>query len=380
MKVTISVGGKFNAFYLARHLEEKGYLDRIFTSSPWFAVKDFRLPRNKVDCLVMKEILERLMHRIPYLSKKIDICRYIFNFFDNLVAARVKPCDIFIGSSGYSLFTLRKIRKTSPAKLILQRISSHIETYRDILIEEQERLGIGLDLPSPGVVNKELEEYTEADYILVPSTLVRRTFLDKNFLESKIIPIPWGVDIGIFKPIPKRDNVFRIICVGMRIIKGVHYLLQAIDELRIKNLQVWLIGGRVDNALIPFLKKYSKNFQYLGAIPQRELYKYYSQGSLLVLFSLEDGLGLASLEAMACGLPVIYSDMAGAKDVIRNNIDGLMVPARDVEALKEKILYLYENQNICQEMGRHAYENVTKNFTWDNYGQRVVNTLLNLLK
>ena len=82
---------------------------------------------------------------------------------------------------------------------------------------------------------------------------------------------------------------------------------------------------------------------------------------------------------MACGLPVICSEAVGAKDAVRDNLDGFIVPTRDIKALKEKILYLYENPHICQEMGRQARENVARNFTWDHYGKRVTGKYLNLL-
>ena len=379
MKITISVGGKFHAFHLAKQLQKRGYLDRIFTPYPRFSVRDLGIPQQKLNCLILKEVLERGLCKIPYLCNKIEVPYYTANLFDKQVARRIRPCDIFVGWSGFSLYTLRKIRKSFPAKIVLEHTSTHLQNQCDALIEEQKRIGIKVSLLCPSFVSKELEEYREADYIILPSTLAKQTFLDKGFSQDKLICIPQGVDIETFKPVPKNDRTFRIISVGISIRKGTHYLLQAVDELGIKDLEVWLIG-RIDNDIKPFFKKYSGNFRYLGGIPQKELYRYYSQGSISVLFSLEDGFGWALLEAMACGLAVICSDSVGAKDVVRENIDGFIVPTRDVESLKEKILYLYENQNICQEMGRHAYENVTKNFTWDNYGQKSIDTFLNLLK
>lgn len=379
MKVTISVGGKFHAFHLAKQLDKRSYLDRIFTSYPRFSVRDLGIPQQKLNCLILKEVLERGLSKIPYLCNKIEIPYYTANLFDKQVSRRIRPCDIFVGWSGFSLYTLRKIRKSFPAKIILEHTSTHLENQCDALMEEQKRTGIKVSLLCPGFVRKELEEYREADYIMLTSTLSKQTFLDKGFSQDKLICIPSGVDIEIFNPVAKNDRTFRIISVGISIRKGTHYLLQAIDELSLKDLEVWLIG-RIDNDIKPFLKKYSGNFRYLGGIPQKELYRYYSQGSISVLFSLEDGFGWALLEAMACGLPVICSGSVGAKDVVRENTDGFIVPTRDVGALKEKILYFYKNPHICQEMGRQARENVTHNFTWDNYGERVINTYLNLLK
>ena len=380
MKVTISVGGKFHAFHLAGQLEKRGYLSGIFTSYPWFALKDSNLPRDKVNCLAIKEILERVLPKIPFLSKKADTRYFTANFFDNQVAKRVKPCDIFVGASGYSLKTIEKIRRSFAAKVIIERVSSYTETYWDILRQEGDRLGIKLNFPSSRVIDKELQEYRQADYVAVPSLFAKQTFLANNFPESKLICMPWGVDVDVFRPILKGDNVFRIIGVGMRIIKGIHYLLQAVGELKLKNLELWLIGGGLEPSLEPFLKKYSGSFKYIGAIPQRDLYKYYSQGSLFVNFALEDGFSMAALEAIACGCAVICSDATGAKDVIRDGIDGFIVPSRDVEALKKKILYFYENMDICRQMGRQARENITNNFTWDDYGEKIINVYHNLLK
>lgn len=69
MKVTISVGGKWHAFHLAKQLDKRGYLERIFTSYPWFRVKDSGLLRQKVKCLILKEILERTLCKIPYFKQ-----------------------------------------------------------------------------------------------------------------------------------------------------------------------------------------------------------------------------------------------------------------------------------------------------------------------
>lgn len=378
MKVTISVGGRFHAFHLAKQLQERGCLTKLFTSRPRFSVKESGIPPEKIGCLPLKEILERSLAKVPYLSDALGISYYTANLFDKQVARQIRPCDIFVGWSGFSLYTLRKIRKAFPAKIILEHTSSHLQAQCDVSTSEQERLGSKVSQPPANFVKKELKEYAETDYIIVPSTLARKSFLDKGFPEEKIICVPSGVDTKRFIPMPKNDGVFRIICVGISVLKGTHYLLQAIDELKIKGLELMLVG-RVDNDIKPFLRRYSGIFRYLGGIPQKELYKYYSQASCSILFSLDDGFGWAILEAMSCGITVISSDKAGVKDVIREGVDGFIVPDRDVQVLKEKILYLYMNPQICQEMGRRAYENVTNNFTWDHYGKKIMDIYSKLL-
>jgi len=379
MKVTISVGGKFHAFYLAKQLDKYGFLDTIFTSYPYFKVKDSRIDRKKVKCLVKKEILERIFYILPYIKfkEKIDIPYYTANLFDYEVSHAIKPCDIFVGWSGFCLYTIKKIRNSFKPKIIVERGSVHIETQREIMQDEQRRLGISLNLPSSKIIHKEKEEYQLADFIVVPSNFAKESFIKKSFKREKIIVIPLGVDVNLFKPIPKEDKKFRIILVGISVQKGVHYVLKAISELRLKDIEVFLIG--IPNQDIkPLLKvyKYNKelNLNLIGGIPKNQLYKYYSQGSVFILFSLEDGFGMVVLEAMAVGLPVICSTNVGAKDVVREGIDGFIVPIRDTEALKEKIIFLYEHPQLCKEMGEAARENVIRNYTWQHYGERIIET------
>jgi glycosyltransferase involved in cell wall biosynthesis len=92
--------------------------------------------------------------------------------------------------------------------------------------------------------------------------------------------------------------------------------------------------------------------------------------------SLEEGFAMVQFQAMACGLPLICTTNTGGEDLItKDGEEGYVVPIRDVEALKEKILYLYENQDIAKEMGQKAKQKVENGFTWDNYGDRYYNNL-----
>ena len=78
---------------------------------------------------------------------------------------------------------------------------------------------------------------------------------------------------------------------------------------------------------------------------------------------------------MACGLPVIVTDRTGAKQAVTDGVDGFIVPAKSVEALKEKLLFLYENRSLCVEMGRKAVEVMRQGYRWDDYGDRLENIM-----
>jgi glycosyltransferase involved in cell wall biosynthesis len=75
---------------------------------------------------------------------------------------------------------------------------------------------------------------------------------------------------------------------------------------------------------------------------------------------------------MACRLPVICTTNTGGDDIVRDEQDGFIVPIRDVEALKEKILFFYENPEACVEMGSAAQQRVKSGFTWTENGDKMV--------
>ena len=296
---------------------------------------------------------------------------FISDLYDKLASRKITKSDIFVGWSSFSLYSLRRAKKLG-AITILERGSSHMLEQQRILNEEYDKFGLKVQLAHPKIIEKELKEYEEADYISIPSSFVKRSFLKNGIPESKLIQVPYGIDLSAFRQILKTDNVFRVVFAGgMTTRKGVHYLLQAFSELNLPNSEL-VLAGSINDEIKPFFKKYKGKYKWMGHIPQKELYKYYSQGSVFVIMSIEEGLAMVQPQAMACGLPVIATTNTGGEDIIRDGVDGFIIPIRDVEKLKEKLTYLYENSEICQKMGKSAQQRVSQGFTWDDYGEKIV--------
>ncbi|MDP3052552.1 MAG: glycosyltransferase family 4 protein [bacterium] len=383
MKIAISVPGRFHLFNLAQQLLKRDYLSQLITSYPKFETKKYGIPPGKVSSILIKEIMFRGFQNLPQFLQNVYNPHYLISeIFDKLASRSLKKSDIVIGISSTFLHTLRKAKQMG-AITVTERGSSHIIYQNDLLKEEYEKFGIKMRtflLPHPEVIKKELKEYEEADYISVPSSYAKRTFLEKGVPENKIIQVPYGVDLSAFRQVPKNDNIFRVVFVGgISLRKGVHYLLQAFSELNLPKSELTLIGS-INDEIKPFFKKYEGKFKWLGHMPQKELYKYYSQGSVFVIASIEEGLALVQPQAMACGLPVICTVNTGGEDIIRNGIDGFVIPIRDVEALKEKIYYLYNNPEICRKMGESAKQRVKSGFTWDDYGNKMISAYQKILE
>lgn len=383
MKVTISVKGRFHAFYHAKELQRQGYLRRLITTYPTFEVVKYGVDRSEVTSLLVHEVVERVWRRLPQALTVGYNLQHAFHELFDIRASRHIPgdTDIFVGMSSSSLHSIRRAKHLG-IKTILERGSSHMLYQRTIMLEEYERLGVKAPyLTHPKLIEKELEEYEEADFIYVPSLFVKRTFLEHGVPVEKLIHVPLGVELNNFYPIPKRDSVFRVIhCGRLSIRKGVHYLLQAFFELGLPNAELWLVGPWAEE-IKPFLSRFSSPaISYIGVFPEFELYKYYSQGSVFCLASIEEGLAMVQPQAMACGLPVICTTNTGGEDIVRDGRDGFIIPIRNLESLKEKILYFYENRDVCVEMGWSARERVQSGFTWTDYASKMVTNYRGILR
>ncbi len=372
MRVVVSVFGRFHAFYLADQLHRRGHLERLITTYPKFEVVKYGIPKSRTVALRRYEAANRLWLAAPEkLRSVVELDFRLHECFDRSAEKRVLPtCDLYVGWSSFSERGLLRASRQG-ACTILERGSAHIETQRDILRDEYGKHDACPRLPSPGIVQKELREYELADYISVPSSFARRTFVERGISEGRLLTMSLGVDLAEFWPLPKQDAVFRVVYAGrLELQKGVHYLLQAFSELKLPGAELWLIGLR-SGEMEPFLERYEGSYTHIDHVSQPQLREYYSQCSVLVLPSVHDGFGMVLPQAMACGLPVICTENTAGEDLVSNGVDGFVVPIRDVNALKDKLLYLYENQDIRAGMGASALRRVATGLTWDDYGERV---------
>jgi glycosyltransferase involved in cell wall biosynthesis len=380
-KVDISVIGRFHAFNLAYQLQSKNLLKTLFTSLPKFRAKDFNINTQNVRSCWWCELIVRVFRKFKITIKypsSIYIYHHCYMRALNKVV-RKTDADIFIGFAGVSLDAI-KAAKEKGMITILERGSSHRYYQQNIMKNEFKKLNIHTKIDfseSEEVYVREMQEYELVDYISIPSSFVKRTFVEQGFDENKLIVNPYGVDLVEFRQIPKNDNVFRIIFAGGgNIRKGYHYLLQAFYELDLPNCELWHLGA-LSPEMMPFLDKYKhKNWILKGHISQSELYKYYSQGSVFILPSLEDGFGMVIFQAMSCGLPVILSENTGGYDAIsQDGEEGFVIPVKNVEAIKDKILYMYNNPDLAKSMGDKAKMKVANGFTWNDYGNRYIENL-----
>ena len=368
MIVHVSSVGRFHVFDMARQMLRLGHLGRLYTAYPKWKVDG--LPQSKVSTFPWLFVPAAALEKLGWKQAKRALNPIVIETFDHWVASHLEPCDVFHCLSGFGLRAHREAKKYYGALTVCDRGSSHILYQEEILREEYERWGIPFPPFSRYIVERELKEYKECDLITVPLSFAYRSFLEKGIPESKLAKLPYGVDLSLFHPVPKEDDTFRVIYVGaMSLQKGVPYLLEALAPLHLPKFELWLIGG-LTSEVKPFFAKYERGFRYLGFIPRTELYRYYSQGSVFVIASIQEGLALVQAQAMACGLPVIATTNTGAEDLFTDGVEGFIVPIRDPEAIREKVVYLYKHPEVREGMAQAALRRVQSIGGWNEYGER----------
>ncbi len=304
------------------------------------------------------------------------------DWFDARVAAtleRERPAAVLC-YEGCGLRTFERARRLGIVS-VLDQCTAHIRTGQRLFCEEIARYPDWADtLPwnfPAWYIERCCTELEMADAIHISSDYAKETLVENGIAAEKIFVNPIAADISRFHPRPpqKKGETFRVLFVGqITQRKGLSYLLEAYRQLALPNSELLLIGGLL--GVGKGLRVCAGGFRHIPSVAFFDLHRYYHAGSIFIMPSLHESGVLAIHEALASGLPVICTPNCGS--VVRDGIEGFIVPIRDIEALKEKILLLYQDRQLREEMGRRARQRAEE-YTWEAYQQRVAELFRALL-
>jgi len=179
----------------------------------------------------------------------------------------------------------------------------------------------------------------------------------RRFPEPRHFCIPYFCALDAFLATPRRarndgHTVF-LFCGQMIARKGVDLLLEAFQRLG-SSAQLLLVGREAELpqflAILPVDVR--KRIVYAGFQPPEELPRFFSQADVFVLPSRYDGWGVVVNQALGAGLPIICSDMVGAgRDLVKEEVNGLLFPAGDSAALAEKMQRFVVHPALCDSWG-----------------------------
>jgi len=209
----------------------------------------------------------------------------------------------------------------------------------------------------------ELISYHIADRVIVTSKSDKEYIVKKYRLSKhKIIVIPNYVNTEHFKPFSIEKDSKRIIFVG-RLVSQKN-LFSLIDAVKGLDVELVIIGngplkGKLKEKVV---KENISSVKFLGVIPNEKLPFELNRSSLFILPSLYEGNPKALLEAMACGLPVIGTDVEGIKGIIKHKKNGFLCNI-NAESIRKAIITLMCDQELIKKISLNARKYVKENFS-----------------
>jgi glycosyltransferase involved in cell wall biosynthesis len=204
--------------------------------------------------------------------------------------------------------------------------------------------------------------------------------------KAKIRIVPNGVDLQRFKPVQGLESIKRQIGIDSKLCvlfvgrliprKGLPFLIEAAKHIvkEFKETIFVIVGdGPLKNHLLACLEEInlSGNFVFLGDVNENVLPALYNCADVFALPSIQEGQGIALLEAQAAAKPVVAFDVGGVSEAMVDKETGLLVKP-DSRELADAILKLLSSWSLREKMGVKGREFVSKRFSWDICAQRML--------
>ena len=333
------------------------------------------------------EIMPSVVRQVPFSSFADQALRRFPNgrrYLDGWTAPDPRLIELVRRDGFAGANALYTVLINSDVDLVREAQARGIRTVHEVMIgpdvgrwvREEQSLFPGIEqsvLPARIREGNERDalKYERSDLILVPSEFVRRSVLELGADPRKIAAVPYGLDEWwldqVNEPVPGR--VLFVGSVGLR--KGSHYLAEASRILaqRRAECEVRVVGPYRSDVI---RHAAFKGPTYVGQVPRSRIGDEFRRADVFVLPTLCDSFALVHLEAMACGVPVITTPNCGA--VVRDGIDGFIVPIRDAAAIADKVELLLTDRALRDRMGASARERA-REFSWERYGQRLLSAL-----
>lgn len=212
--------------------------------------------------------------------------------------------------------------------------------------------------PTAAFLERIHEEMSAADCLLVHSLHTLRSLASAGVDVSRgvVVPPAFTPPAGGVARTLRPGHPLRVLYVGnVNLAKGFHVLAEAIRTLGADAALTAVGSVQLDRG---YLRSVAPDVEFTGHVSQAEVTRHMAAADVLVFPTLSDGFGLVQLEAMAQGLPVIATCACG--DVVREGIDGFVVPPGDAEALVDRLQRLRREPELHASMSRSALVRATE--------------------
>lgn len=248
---------------------------------------------------------------------------------------------------------------------LLREEASRYPEWEDIEIEDDERL--------VAYAQREKAEWEAADMILCGSKFVKDSIQACGGPSERCVVVPYGVSLDMSKRTPRKSThtpirVLSVGTVGLR--KGTPYMLKLADQL----------GGKAEIRMVGSIQVHDEVRSQLasvidlvGRVPRSTIEKHYQWADVFVLPSICEGSATVCYEALSHGLPVICTPNTGS--IVRDGVDGFVVPIRSSDELASKVELLAEDRMLYQSLSTSALERARTAGSMEAYAKRLMNAI-----
>jgi len=352
-------------------------------------------------------ISTHIKYLTKYLSRFSDVELVLLTFGDDnsaykkngieyIVLKRLKFGKFFYSFEiFYDLFRLeKKIKKINPDLIHIQSTSPNFSLFGIYMLKkfpilitlhgyfnQEYKVHIGIRKIFYRVFCAPIERFAllKIPYIIVLCPQIEKII--RKITKSKIFTISNGIDLDYIQKInsyEKKDHPAIFFLGYLTKGKGVEDLIKAIQLVKIKTDNVRLYIGGIG----PYMTKLkelvhdlhlNENVTFLGLLDDKEKFAYMKSMDIFVLPSHWESFPIVLLEAMACGKPIITTDVGGNPFAVKDGVNGFLVNPGYWQQLSDKLIYLLNDKTLIKKMGQESKKRAV-DFDWNFIAQQTIET------
>lgn len=352
-------GAGFYAYYLSKHLQKRGFKVTVFT-------------RGDTSCTTVEQVDGIRVYRVRF----IPVYPFHLTLYRRWLKQTIRNCAVDFDLWHYHNPMIPSLETAAPIVL-----TEHGTTKTGIKRRPIDGIfSVGLKLFAPLYVHNERQLIEQATKVTAVSEACASEVAE-YYGRQDVEVVYNGVDSDYFTPGESNsvESTPTVLYTGAHHPrKGLETLLHAVKQLQGYNSRIKFVltgsGPHRENLI-----QISSNLgiedlvEFPGYVSRDRLLKYYQDATLFVNPSRYEGLPTSVLEAMACGLPVVATDIPSHDELIISNKNGLLVPPNNSSELAVALRNLLDDQDRRRRFAERAREIITQKYDWEVVTERIIN-------
>lgn len=358
-----SYGGEEHIQKIAELMVKKGH--EVYLVNSVYAGRKYDINFKKLSYVYVPLIHRIVREPFPLYPKTNEIREMVKEIKPDIIHHFAR-----FGFSVESLKRKKKIEIPTLNSVIVSRTAQTGYSYSGLLVRGKLNSLIGLFCDRYNLKN--------ADRVITTSNALAKIISKECIIPiDEINVIPRGVEAGKFE-IQSWDKVERnLILFAGRLEegKGVRYIIEAMKHIfkEIPNAKMVIAGDGPKRAKFEDLAQTvaSKNIEFLGKIPHKEMAELYGKCNVFVMHSKFEPFGAVTVEAMASGRPVVVSNAGGSIEIVKNNETGILVEFGDVKGIADATVKILEDEELARKMGEKGRKRIEEEYRWEKEADRI---------